>query len=489
MLMFISMLGLTALVLLFSSLYTETRERQQRAARLLHTKFVSPRKEIDDICLCTTQVTIGRQWNRNDICLRDLPDSGSISRMHAVIWWAGNGFRIAPVYTRRWWKLSRPEVRVGGELAPYDTGLPLPYGKLFEISGHYFMLENTDPKGSMPYFGDLLDISGAQSPVARRRRRVVRRARTAPREVSRGMRIAAAAAAVCLVLSLAGGAVAAAAWLEPPAAGDTIGQRKNDTATILVCGTDADGERTDTMMLCYLSGSEERIGILSLPRDTLTIGDNGSAHRLNSVYNRSGRGEAGMEALMEHVSRLIGYRPDGYVVFSWELVMELVDQMGGVDVTLSQDMTVGLHGEAVTVPAGEQHLNGEQVLSVLRFRSYKNSAKPDVTRTGMQRKIVKACLEQWITLEKLPKLFEQTRYVLDQSQTDLELSSVAWAVSCYLLNQNSMELSEDALPTNAVTRGDAAYLVADKDDLLTMVNGAYNPYDIEITEEYLQLAD
>ena len=56
--------------------------------------------------------------------------------------------------------------------------------------------------------------------------------------------------------------------VRPPRAEGEQRQRKRDTATILICGTDADGTRTDTMMLLYLSGSERKVNLLSLPRDT-----------------------------------------------------------------------------------------------------------------------------------------------------------------------------------------------------------------------------
>ena len=59
-------------------------------------------------------------------------------------------------------------------------------------------------------------------------------------------------------------------FFEMPVSEDSIGQRKEKTATILRCGTDKDGTRTDTMMLVYLDGAENRVGLLSLPRDTLT---------------------------------------------------------------------------------------------------------------------------------------------------------------------------------------------------------------------------
>ena len=90
-------------------------------------------------------------------------------------------------------------------------------------------------------------------------------------------------------------------FFEMPVSESSIGQRKEKTATILLCGTDKDGTRTDTMMLVYLDGAENRVGLLSLPRDTLTRTSEGKRAKLNSAYGRNGCGEEGMEWTLNYV--------------------------------------------------------------------------------------------------------------------------------------------------------------------------------------------
>ena len=68
-----------------------------------------------------------------------------------------------------------------------------------------------------------------------------------------------------LVALVLGGMIVLGALFEMPMADSGLGQRKDDTATVLLCGIDKDGTRTDTMMLLYLDGSEGQIGLLSLP--------------------------------------------------------------------------------------------------------------------------------------------------------------------------------------------------------------------------------
>ena len=52
---------------------------------------------------------------------------------------------------------------------------------------------------------------------------------------------------------------------------------------ILICGTDDDGGRTDTIMIARLDTNDHTVALMSVPRDTLISG-NYSVPKINSVY-------------------------------------------------------------------------------------------------------------------------------------------------------------------------------------------------------------
>ena len=100
-----------------------------------------------------------------------------------------------------------------------------------------------------------------------------------------------------------------------------IGERKKDAVTILLCGTDMEGTRTDTMMLLYICAEEKAVNLVSLPRDTLTHTTSGKNAKLNSAFGRNNGKEdpvEGMENLMLYVRDIIGYMPDGYMLINLE---------------------------------------------------------------------------------------------------------------------------------------------------------------------------
>ena len=294
------------------------------------------------------------------------------------------------------------------------------------------------------------------------------------------------ATALLAVIALAVAAVLfVGSFFEMPVSESSIGQRKEKTATILLCGTDKDGTRTDTMMLVYLDGAENRVGLLSLPRDTLTRTSEGKRAKLNSAYGRNGCGEEGMEWTLNYVERIIGYRPDGYILVDMELVPRIVDLMGGVDVHLDHHIRVHTDGVEVYVPAGDAHLNGEEVLATLRYRyGYYNA---DLGRVEVQRMVITECMKQWVSPAKLALLPDALELVQNESLTDLSVGNFLWIGKTILTGMNDM--TSDTLPGYADMRGGASYFVLYPDQVAELINESYNPYRTVIDADDLDIAE
>lgn len=282
---------------------------------------------------------------------------------------------------------------------------------------------------------------------------------------------------ILLILALV---VAVTVMFRPPQSEDSIGTRKRDTATILICGTDEDGTRTDTMMLMYLSGSEKQVRLLSLPRDTYTITASGKAAKLNSAYGRNGCGEEGMEVLMDYVQRIIGYRPDGYILVDFTLVPQIVDIMGGVDFDVPMDMDVA----SVAIEKGYQHLSGKQLMTLLRFR--KGYATADLGRVEVQREVLKACLDQWLKPQNISNALEAVKLVENNSISSLNTGNYIWIGKTLLLSMKNF--GNDTLPGYADYRGNASYYILNKSQVADMINEFYNPYKVTISPEDLNIA-
>lgn len=281
-----------------------------------------------------------------------------------------------------------------------------------------------------------------------------------------------------LALLAAGGAFAHFIWAQAPAAGGSR-ERKPDVCTILLAGTDEEGYRTDTMMLAQIDRAGRQIHLVSVPRDTLVYCEY-SVPKLNSAYGWASGATAGMEQLMERMTEIIGFRPDGCVVVDLDVFEELVNLMGGVDfdVPMQMDYDDPSQGLSIHLPAGEQHLNGTDALGVVRFRS--GYADADLGRIGVQREFVRSALEQWVSVRGVWMLPRAMSLIAKRTQTDLSTGNLLWLAESVLLCRQ--DVSMQTLPGSADYIAGGSYYVLDSAGVLQTVNDCLNPYTEKITE-------
>ena len=140
-----------------------------------------------------------------------------------------------------------------------------------------------------------------------------------------------------VIVLLLGVLIGAAHFLASQPMADNGRARKDGCTTILLAGTDESGDRTDTIMLLNINREEKRMSLMSIPRDT-KVNSTYVPHKINSAYGVNGKGEEGMDSLMDYVADCIGFRPDGYVLLELDVFIELVDLFGGVEFDVPMDM-------------------------------------------------------------------------------------------------------------------------------------------------------
>ena len=155
------------------------------------------------------------------------------------------------------------------------------------------------------------------------------------------------------------------------APGQISGDRKDDFWTFLLVGQDTfGGGNTDTMMLVSYDIPNQKLSVLSLPRDTM-VNVSWDIKRLNSVYNYAPYyDKEGMEFLKEEIAQLVGYEPDFTVTIQWDAVGELVDAIGGVYFEVPFDMYYNDLSQnfKIDLKAGYQKLDGDQAMQLIRYR-------------------------------------------------------------------------------------------------------------------------
>ena len=242
-----------------------------------------------------------------------------------------------------------------------------------------------------------------------------------------------------------------------------------------MAGADLGGYRTDTILLLSLERGEP-VRLLSIPRDTYVA--NYTTHKLNAVYGAVGGGTAGMELLMREVGNVIGFEPDGYVLVDMDVVVRAVDLLGGVDYNVPQDMNYdddsqNLH---IHLTAGQQHLDGQQVIELLRFRS--GYADADIGRTAVQRDFLRTALRQWLTFSNVKKLPDLLNMYKGEGVTaDLTFRNLMWIARVLVKADLASAVTDDVLPGWAdMVDGSSVYMV-ERTAAANLLR-EYNPYAV-----------
>jgi LCP family protein required for cell wall assembly len=266
----------------------------------------------------------------------------------------------------------------------------------------------------------------------------------------------------------------------PEQTNDGLHTRKDGFYNILICATDEEELRTDTIMIASLDQENGTVSLTSLPRDTIV--DNGQAvPKLNGVYGLAGGGEAGAEALMDQVETLLGFRPDGYAVINYQIFKDVVDAMGGVTFDVPMDMTVDNANDpddVLEIAAGEQVLDGTMALGVCRYRY--GYLMADIQRQYVQQSFLKAMIQQLMSPKKLLKLPAVYSSAMDNIVTDLSGANIRY-LCLHVLLSGMNDIQQNTLPGEAVTYNGASCYGLYGQSVVDLVNQVMNPYEEPIT--------
>lgn len=169
-----------------------------------------------------------------------------------------------------------------------------------------------------------------------------------------------------------------------------LGIRGDDKKSV----TEEGGLLTDTILLVSVDKINKKPYLVSVPRD-LYIDTPEIKGKINEVYERGLEKNRGIAFAKETTSRITGIYIDNAIVFDFNSFKEIVDKIGGIDIYLTEPFAESKQwGYEFDLPAGKNHLNGEQALYYARSR-YSTS---DFDRSRRQQEIIKAIENKIISL-------------------------------------------------------------------------------------------
>jgi len=211
--------------------------------------------------------------------------------------------------------------------------------------------------------------------------------------------------------------------------------------SILAIGTDQRSDeyqygRADAIRVVRVDYTSPRVSVLEFPRDLWVeipeVYDNlGQDHdKLNTAYFYGNPGlhywdhpNQGPGLLARTLELNFGVKVDHYIAVSMDVFVNLVDALGGIDITLAEKVdgrTGSDRSKRLIFPAGDQHLNGEQALTLGRIRNV--SVFSRAKHQNLVMCAVRKRMENIDVLARMPEIISAFR---DHIQTDLTPAQIS----------------------------------------------------------------
>ncbi|MFC5733086.1 LCP family protein [Cytobacillus gottheilii] len=208
----------------------------------------------------------------------------------------------------------------------------------------------------------------------------------------------------------------------------------SDHKNFLLLGVDSRGEeesRSDAILVARYEPDDHSMKIVSLMRDSyVKIPDYPFEYsKLNHAYYLGGQ-----ELLKDTIQENFGIKIDHTAVIDFNGFAAMMDILApdGIEVEVSQQL---IDDMKLDVTPGKQKLNGDQLLSYVRFR---HDAKSDFGRVDRQQEVLVSIkdqvMKQFTTPEGLVKFPEMLKEVMNYVETDLNFEQAFSIGTSFLLN-------------------------------------------------------
>ncbi|MFT9495568.1 LCP family protein [Anaerosolibacter sp.] len=250
--------------------------------------------------------------------------------------------------------------------------------------------------------------------------------------------------------------------------------RGNEPVNVLIVGVDAkdaknaNGVRTDTIMVANFDPKTKAVNIISIPRDTRVII---RGHKGQDKINHA-HAYGGIDLAMKTVKDFLGINVDYYVRIDYKALGQIVDDLGGVEVDVPMNMKyTDPYADPplkINLQKGLQVLDGGKAMQFVRFR--KGYTDQDLGRIEAQHTFLKAVADKLLspqTILKLPKLAKTFGTYVD---TNMPASAIAsYAAQAPGINMDSINML--TIPGEPKLISGIWYFIADKEKMNTMLEG------------------
>ena len=248
-----------------------------------------------------------------------------------------------------------------------------------------------------------------------------------------------------------------------------------------------DDGNTDMILYVHFNNETGEMKMLQIPRDTMVTTDRSVSgnYRINNIAKTQAAdsNSMNMTALCEQVSNMYQLPIDGYMTIRLEMLVQLVDTFGGIELYVPQEMDYkGSH-----LDQGYQTLKGDACEFLLRTRHiYPNG---DIGRLNMQRQFYAALFRRLKSIGNIWDVARLTPAVLNYMETSLSASQLAsFAVSMLKIDSSKIMICQMPIKMAGKYNGQAVVYPARQEDA-DLLNQYFRENTGFVDASELQLCD
>lgn len=187
--------------------------------------------------------------------------------------------------------------------------------------------------------------------------------------------------------------------------------------------------RADVIMIANVDPVQNRVVLLSIPRDLWVEIPGHGESRINSAYfygEFEGAEGGGPELMKETIEHNFGLNIDYYGVLDFQCFQRIIDVLGGITVDVPEDIRDDQYPDdsygymRIFIPAGRQQMDGETALQYVRARHESN----DFSRMRRQQQVLLAVREKALRLDIILSLPDLIPLLGEAFSTDLDVQGL-----------------------------------------------------------------
>lgn len=232
----------------------------------------------------------------------------------------------------------------------------------------------------------------------------------------------------------------------------------NSIINVLFMGID--DARSDFMVVARYNKEDDKIAMMSIPRDTRVEIANYGYDKINSAVAR----KEGIPLAMDTVSKLLDIPVHYYVELSFKGMEKIINKIGGVEIYVPQNMFYSdpTQNLLIDIKKGQQVLNGKNSVDFVRYRS--GYADADLGRIKAQQDFIREFAKKMTSPMIIPKSFSILQDMSNYVKTNMEEKEIAfYALKLKDLKTDNIKMY--TLPGEALYINRISYYVYDEQKL------------------------